>query len=171
MPVLQTTSTTFGSPPHSTTIQSSHLTPSNISHLECATSYNLSDTMALPSTSENHFKVDKTELAYSFETYANTPQTLPHPISTTLLLVGIATSYAMETTPPTQLTPKIISLQRLVSAHLCKKKDTPSKMISPPQYHPLSLMQLSIFQIFPYGFTLIGLDRDLNKQTRKKRDL
>jgi hypothetical protein len=169
MPVLRTTSSTSGSPPHSMATQSSHLTPSNIFHLERATFYNLSDTMTLLSTSANHFQADKTEFAYSFKTYANTLQILSHPTSTTLLSVGIVTSYVMETAPPTQLASKIISLQRLVSAHLRKK--CTKQMISPPPYHPLSLLQLSTFQIFPYGFTRIGLDRDLDKTDQEKEGL
>jgi hypothetical protein len=42
--------------------------------------------------------------------------------------------------------------------------------LSPP-YHLLSLLQLSTFQIFPYGFTQIDLDRDLDKTGRKKEGL
>ncbi len=163
MPVLQTTSFTSGSPPHSMATQSSHLTPSTIFHLERATFYNLTNKMTLPSTSANHFQADKTEFAYSFKTYVNTLQILSHPISTILLSVGIMTSYVMGTAPPTQLESKIISLQRLVSAHLRKK--CTQQMISPP------LLQLSTFQIFSHGFTRIGLDRDLDKTDRKKEGL
>jgi hypothetical protein len=98
-----------------------HLTPLNISHLERAAFYNLPDVMTLPSTSVNHSKADKTEFVYSSKTYANTLQILSHPNLTTLLPVGIVTSYVMETAPPTQLELKIISLQRLASTHLHKK--------------------------------------------------
>jgi hypothetical protein len=115
MPVLQTTSSTSGSTPPSMATPPSHLTPLNISHLEHATFYNLPDAMTLSS------KADKTEFVYSSKTYANTLQILSHPTLTTLLPLGIVTSYVMETAPPTQLESKIISLQRLASTHLHKK--------------------------------------------------
>jgi hypothetical protein len=68
----------------------------------------------------NHSKADKTELAYFSKTYTNCLQILSHPTLTTLLPVGIVTSYVMETTPPTQLELKTISLQRLAFTHLHK---------------------------------------------------
>ena len=172
MPLLRTTSSTSGSTPPSMATPSSPLTPLNISHLERAILYNLPDAMTLPFMSANHSKVDKTEFAYSFKTYTNTLQLLSHPTSTSLLPVGIVTSYAMETAPPTQLESKTISLQRLASTHL--HNNTPhenEKTYLPPPYHPLSLLQLLTFQIFPYGFTQIGLDRDLDKTGGKKEGL
>jgi hypothetical protein len=128
--------------------------------------------MTLPAMSANHPKADKTDFVYSSKTYANTLQILSHPTLTTLLLVGIVTSYVMETAPPTQLESKTISLQRLASTHL--HNNTPQeneKTYLPPPYHPLSLLQLLTFQIFPYGFTQIGLDRDLDKTGGKKWEL
>jgi hypothetical protein len=170
MPVLQTTSTTSGATPLSTATPSSHLIPLNISHLECRIFYNLPDAMTLPSMSVNHSKADKTEFAYSSKTYGNTLQILSHPTLTTLLPVGIVTSYAMETAPPTQLESKTISLQRLAFTHLHKNTPKRKTYLSPP-YHPLSLLQLLRFQILPYGFTQIGLDRYLDKNRWEKRDL
>jgi hypothetical protein len=120
--------------------------------------------------SANHSKADKTEFAYFSKTYANTLQILSHPISTTLLPVGIVTSYLMETAPPTQLESKTISLQRLAFTHLHKNTSKQKPYLS-PQYHPLSLLQLSTFQILPNGFTQIGLDRDLDKTDWKKEGL
>jgi hypothetical protein len=149
MPVLGTTSSTSGSPPYSTAIQSSHLTSSNISHLERATFYNLPDAMTLPSMSVNHSMMDKTEFIYSSKTYTNTLQILSHPTSTTLLPVGVVTSYVMETAPLTQLESKIISLQCLASTHLHKKYT--QQMISPPPIPPplpsaaLDISNLSIW--------------------------
>ena len=120
--------------------------------------------------STNHSKADKTEteFAYSSKTYASTLQILSHPTSTTLLLVGIVTSYAMETAPRTQLELKTISLQRFAFTHLHKNTSKQKTYLSPP-YHPLSLLQLSTFQILLYGFTQIGLDRDLDKNRQEKR--
>jgi hypothetical protein len=120
MPVLQTPSFTSGSTPPSTATPSSHLTPLNIPHLERVIFYNLPDAVTLPSMSANHFQADKTEFAYFSKTYASTLQILSHPTSTTLLPVGIVTSYVMETAPPTQLESKTISLQRLAFTHLHK---------------------------------------------------
>jgi hypothetical protein len=74
--------------------------------------------------------MDKTELAYFSEIYANTPQILSHPTSTTLSPVNIATFYATETAPPTQLMSKTISLQCLAFTRL--HKNIQMKHIPPP---------------------------------------
>ena len=169
MPVSQTTSSTSGSTPPSTATPTFHFTPLNIFHLERVMFYNLSNTVTLPFMSANHSKMDKTELAYFSETYANIPQILSHPASATLAPVGIAIFYAMESTPPTQLVSKTISLQRLVFTHL--HKNIQMKHISPPHITPSPSYSCRHFKSFHMALHRLTWIETLTKQAGKKRDL